>query len=77
VTVDVGTAIISVSDTMHGDPTPADAPVPAVEATEPALMYGKLPADGEAAAEKLPTAELPPAAWPPVRWWVQGPRLTP
>ena len=49
-TVDVGTAIISVSDTMHGDPTPADAPVPAVDATEPALMYGKLPADGEAAA---------------------------
>ncbi|MDQ0862523.1 dihydrolipoamide acetyltransferase family protein [Arthrobacter globiformis] len=44
VTVDVGTAIISVSDTMSGDPTPADAPVPAVSA-EPALMYGKLPAD--------------------------------
>src|SRR5690349_22303261 len=40
-TVDVGTAIISVSDTMHGDPTPADAPVPA----ETALMYGNLPAD--------------------------------
>jgi 2-oxoisovalerate dehydrogenase E2 component (dihydrolipoyl transacylase) len=48
VTVDVGTAIISVSDTMSGDPTPADAPLPAVQATEPALMYGKLPADGEA-----------------------------
>ncbi|MFC7847981.1 dihydrolipoamide acetyltransferase family protein [Arthrobacter sp. NPDC057388] len=45
-TVDVGTAIISVSDTMHGDPTPADAPVPA----ETALMYGKLPADAEPAA---------------------------
>jgi pyruvate dehydrogenase E2 component (dihydrolipoamide acetyltransferase) len=44
-TVDVGTAIISVSDTMHGDPTPADAPVPA----ETALMYGNLPADAEPA----------------------------
>jgi 2-oxoisovalerate dehydrogenase E2 component (dihydrolipoyl transacylase) len=40
VTVDVGTAIISVSDTMSGDPTPADAPAP---------MYGKLPADIEPA----------------------------
>src|SRR5690349_16811197 len=40
-TVDVGTAIISVSDTMHGDPTPADAPAP---------MYGKLPADAGSGA---------------------------
>lgn len=49
-TVDVGTAIISVSDTMSGDPTPADAPLPAVQAAEPELMYGKLPADSEPAS---------------------------
>ncbi|MFE4837036.1 dihydrolipoamide acetyltransferase family protein [Arthrobacter sp. NPDC056691] len=42
-TVDVGTAIISVSDAMHGDPTPADAPAP---------MYGKLPVDAEPAASE-------------------------
>jgi len=58
VTVDVGTAIISVSDTMSGDPTPADAPLPAVQATEPALMYGKLPADGEAADGGLAAGPL-------------------
>lgn len=57
-TVDVGTAIISVSDTMSGDPTPADAPLPAVQATEPALMYGKLPADGEAADGGLAAGPL-------------------
>ena len=57
-TVDVGTAIISVSDTMSGDPTPADAPLPAVLATEPALMYGKLPADGEAADGGLAAGPL-------------------
>lgn len=55
-TIDVGTAIISVTDAVSGDPTPADVPAPAaqVPATQvpavPALaveapMYGKLPAD--------------------------------
>ncbi|MDQ0674844.1 2-oxoisovalerate dehydrogenase E2 component (dihydrolipoyl transacylase) [Pseudarthrobacter siccitolerans] len=40
VTIDVGTAIISVSDEVAGDPTPAD--VPALEMpVQP--MYGKLP----------------------------------
>ncbi|WP_018763690.1 dihydrolipoamide acetyltransferase family protein [Arthrobacter sp. 135MFCol5.1] len=49
VTVDVGTAIISVSDEVSGDPTPAD-----VRAPEPPAqpLYGKLPVD---AAEE-PTA---------------------
>ncbi|TDT76462.1 pyruvate dehydrogenase E2 component (dihydrolipoamide acetyltransferase) [Arthrobacter sp. AG258] len=49
VTVDVGTAIISVSDEVAGDPTPAD-----VRAPEPPAqpLYGKLPVD---AAEE-PTA---------------------
>lgn len=42
VTIDVGTAIISVSDAVSGDPTPADVPAPA---TPVQPMYGKLPAD--------------------------------
>ncbi|MBT2597406.1 dihydrolipoamide acetyltransferase family protein [Arthrobacter sp. ISL-72] len=40
VTVDVGTPIISVSDAVSGDPTPADVPAP---------MYGNLPAGTEPA----------------------------
>ncbi len=42
VTIDVGTAIISVSDAVAGDPTPADVPAPA---TPVQPLYGKLPAD--------------------------------
>src|SRR5687767_3144365 len=43
VTVDVGTAIISVSDAVAGDPTPADVPLPALQESEPEpLLYGKL-----------------------------------
>ncbi|MDQ0662394.1 2-oxoisovalerate dehydrogenase E2 component (dihydrolipoyl transacylase) [Arthrobacter ulcerisalmonis] len=47
VTVDVGTAIISVSDQVSGDPTPADVRAPEVRAPEaPAQpLYGKLPED--------------------------------
>ena len=41
ITIDVGTAIISVSDSVSGDPTPADVPAPAVP-VQP--LYGKLPA---------------------------------
>jgi pyruvate dehydrogenase E2 component (dihydrolipoamide acetyltransferase) len=41
ITIDVGTAIISVSDAVSGDPTPADAPAPA---TPVQPLYGKLPA---------------------------------
>ncbi|MET3720115.1 MULTISPECIES: dihydrolipoamide acetyltransferase family protein [unclassified Arthrobacter] len=42
VTIDVGTAIISVSDALSGDPSPADVPAPA---TPVQPLYGKLPAD--------------------------------
>jgi pyruvate dehydrogenase E2 component (dihydrolipoamide acetyltransferase) len=41
ITIDVGTAIISVSDTVSGDPTPADVPAPA---TPVQPVYGSLPA---------------------------------
>ena len=41
VTIDVGTAIISVSDEVSGDPTPADVPAPA---TPVQPLYGTLPA---------------------------------
>jgi pyruvate dehydrogenase E2 component (dihydrolipoamide acetyltransferase) len=47
VTVDVGTAIISVSDAVSGDPTPADVPAPAPAA----LMYGNLAADDQPASD--------------------------
>ncbi|WP_285246405.1 dihydrolipoamide acetyltransferase family protein [Pseudarthrobacter sp. efr-133-R2A-89] len=50
VTVDVGTAIISVSDEVSGDPTPADVRAPEAPAQP---LYGKLPVD---------TAEEPTAA---------------
>lgn len=48
VTIDVGTAIISVSDHVSGDPTPADvrAPEAVVEQAQPVQpLYGKLPDD--------------------------------
>ncbi|MHC6591865.1 dihydrolipoamide acetyltransferase family protein [Arthrobacter sp. C152] len=48
VTIDVGTAIISVSDDVSGDPTPADvrAPEAVVEQAQPVQpLYGKLPGD--------------------------------
>jgi pyruvate dehydrogenase E2 component (dihydrolipoamide acetyltransferase) len=49
VTIDVGTPIISVSDAVEGDPTPADVPAPALRTAEPPAptpeepLYGKLP----------------------------------
>jgi pyruvate dehydrogenase E2 component (dihydrolipoamide acetyltransferase) len=48
VTIDVGTAIISVNDDIAGDPTPADVPAPE-KPVQP--LYGKLPAAEEAAAD--------------------------
>ncbi|HEY1157045.1 MAG TPA: biotin/lipoyl-containing protein, partial [Arthrobacter sp.] len=48
VTVDVGTAIISVSDEVAGDPTPADARAPEAPAQPQQTaqpLYGKLPPD--------------------------------
>lgn len=64
VTVDVGTAIISVSDEVSGDPTPADvrAPQAVPAAVTPAELpaqplYGKLSADaGEAGSAGTPSA---------------------
>ncbi|MET3204998.1 UNVERIFIED_ORG: pyruvate dehydrogenase E2 component (dihydrolipoamide acetyltransferase) [Arthrobacter sp. UYEF13] len=50
VTIDVGTAIISVSDAVSGDPTPADVPAPA---TPVQPLYGKLPDDGGTAGSAL------------------------
>jgi 2-oxoisovalerate dehydrogenase E2 component (dihydrolipoyl transacylase) len=47
ITIDVGTAIISVSDAVSGDPTPADVPAPATPVQPVAPLqpvYGKLPA---------------------------------
>ncbi len=44
VTIDVGTAIISVSDDVAGDPTPADVRAPE---TPVQPLYGKLPAENE------------------------------
>ncbi|HYH78008.1 MAG TPA: biotin/lipoyl-containing protein, partial [Arthrobacter sp.] len=47
ITIDVGTAIISVSDAVSGDPTPADVPAPATPGQPVAPLqplYGKLPA---------------------------------
>ncbi|MDQ0925851.1 2-oxoisovalerate dehydrogenase E2 component (dihydrolipoyl transacylase) [Pseudarthrobacter sp. W1I19] len=43
ITIDVGTAIISVSDEVAGDPTPAHVRAPE---TPVQPMYGKLPAEG-------------------------------
>ncbi|HJV98588.1 MAG TPA: dihydrolipoamide acetyltransferase family protein [Arthrobacter sp.] len=45
ITIDVGTAIISVTDAVSGDPTPADVPAPA---TPVQPLYGKLPASDAA-----------------------------
>lgn len=53
VTVDVGTPIISVSDVIHGDPTPADVPAPG---TPVQPLYGKLPAPDDGAADGAPAA---------------------
>ena len=49
VTVDVGTAIISVTDQVAGDPTPADVRAPQAPAQP---LYGKLPED--VAGEETP-----------------------
>ena len=51
ITIDVGTAIISVTDDVSGDPTPADVPAPA---TPVQPVYGSLPAaDADAADSAL------------------------
>ncbi|MDQ0636255.1 2-oxoisovalerate dehydrogenase E2 component (dihydrolipoyl transacylase) [Arthrobacter pascens] len=56
VTIDVGTAIISVTDEVSGDPTPADVPAPA---TPVQPLYGKLPeADADASGSALAAGPL-------------------
>jgi 2-oxoisovalerate dehydrogenase E2 component (dihydrolipoyl transacylase) len=68
VTIEVGTAIISVSDAVSGDPTPADVPAPArptdaaanaaTAVGSPAAdapMYGRLPEDD---ADESPAAQV-------------------
>jgi 2-oxoisovalerate dehydrogenase E2 component (dihydrolipoyl transacylase) len=59
VTIDVGTAIISVSDDVAGDPTPADARAPK---TPVQPLYGTLPA--EDAASDGGSRESAPAGGP-------------
>lgn len=64
VTIDVGTAIISVSDDVAGDPTPADVRAPEAPAQ---LMYGTLPADAgddAATADDAGTPGARPAGGP-------------
>ncbi len=68
VTVDVGTPIISVSDAVSGDPTPADVPAPAVPAAPvadalpaDAPMYGNLPEDDVEAPAAAGSAGRRPA----------------
>lgn len=51
VTIDVGTSIISVSDAISGDPTPADVPAPA---TPLQPLYGKVPAHDDATSGGAP-----------------------
>ena len=68
VTVDVGTAIISVSDDVSGDPTPADVRAPAglgARETPVQPLYGKLPEDApEDAAADGGTGGSAPAGGP-------------
>lgn len=65
VTIDVGTPIISVSDTVAGEPTPADVPAPAAPApaaptpaapAADAPMYGRLSEEDD---DEAPVAQAP------------------
>ena len=60
ITIDVGTAIISVSDDVSGDPTPADVRAP--ETVQP--LYGKLPASDGGAPESASATESALAGGP-------------
>ncbi|MFJ6270868.1 dihydrolipoamide acetyltransferase family protein [Pseudarthrobacter oxydans] len=61
VTIDVGTAIISVSDNVSGDPTPADVRAPEAPAQP---LYGKLPASDGGTADSAQAAESALAGGP-------------
>ncbi|MGZ4660810.1 MAG: dihydrolipoamide acetyltransferase family protein [Arthrobacter sp.] len=58
ITVEVGTPIISVSDAVSGDPTPADVPAPAAPA---APMYGTLAVENDASEATTPAGGAPAA----------------
>jgi pyruvate dehydrogenase E2 component (dihydrolipoamide acetyltransferase) len=63
VTVDVGTPIISVSDAVSGDPTPADVPAPAVPAAPAAdARLADVPTYGKLAGDDGETAGAQPAS---------------
>ena len=76
VTVDVGTPIISVSDAVSGDPTPADVPAPAVPAapvaTPPLTHQCTETFQRTTSRRRSSRRQLPPA-----RWWAPVPRPTP
>jgi pyruvate dehydrogenase E2 component (dihydrolipoamide acetyltransferase) len=66
VTIDVGTPIISVSDAVAGDPSPADVSAPALRTSEPATppadlpLYGKVQEDdGESVTAAGPESAGP------------------
>ena len=61
VTIDVGTAIISVSDKVEGDPTPADVRAPEAP-VQP--LYGTLPADEEGARDDADAQDNAPTGGP-------------
>jgi 2-oxoisovalerate dehydrogenase E2 component (dihydrolipoyl transacylase) len=61
VTIDVGTAIISVSDDVSGDPTPADVRAPEAPAQP---LYGKLPASDGGTADSAQATESALAGGP-------------
>lgn len=60
-TIDVGTAIISVSDDVSGDPTPADVRAPEAPAQP---LYGKLPASDGGTADSAQATESALAGGP-------------
>ena len=61
VTIDVGTAIISVSDDVSGDPTPADVRAPEAPAQP---LYGKLPESDGGTADSAQATESALASGP-------------
>jgi 2-oxoisovalerate dehydrogenase E2 component (dihydrolipoyl transacylase) len=61
VTIDVGTAIISVTSAVAGDPSPADVRAPE---TPVQPMYGKLPASHGGATESASATDSPLAGGP-------------
>ncbi|PNI08874.1 branched-chain alpha-keto acid dehydrogenase subunit E2 [Arthrobacter sp. AFG7.2] len=61
VTIDVGTAIISVSDDVAGDPSPADVRAPEAPAQP---LYGRLPASDDGTTDSAPATDSALAGGP-------------